>query len=123
MARRGLRWRGFSVQVEVPEAVASRIRRGSTSVADDRPGRLRLDDRPRELHVRPRDAKAALAFRDVAEEEGHRHALDTGWTGGDELAERVRSVSWYHTIELPDGRRTPGQFDHHELLPHYGLPT
>ena len=122
MARRGLRWRGFGIDVEVPDAVASRLRRRDAP-AVPAPGNLRLSDRPVELHVRRRDPEAALAFRKVAEDEGSRHAAQTGWTGDDELAKRVRAVSWYHTIDLPDGRRTPGQFDHRELLAHYGLPA
>jgi 2-polyprenyl-3-methyl-5-hydroxy-6-metoxy-1,4-benzoquinol methylase len=34
----------------------------------------------------------------------------------------VSTHSWYHTIEFPDGSATPGQFDHRDLVPHYGLP-
>ncbi len=30
---------------------------------------------------------------------------------------------WYHTIELPDGRTTPGDYDHRSYLRHYGFPT
>jgi tRNA (mo5U34)-methyltransferase len=40
-----------------------------------------------------------------------------------DLAGKVAAIGWYHTIELPGGIRTPGQFDHAELLPHYGLPA
>ena len=29
---------------------------------------------------------------------------------------------WYHTIELPDGRTTPGEYDHRRYLQHYGFP-
>lgn len=39
------------------------------------------------------------------------------------LREAVRSRYWYHTIELPGGIITPGEFDHRKLVPHYGLPT
>lgn len=39
-----------------------------------------------------------------------------------DLATRVRSTFWYHTIELPGGTVTPGLFDHRILLPEYGLP-
>ena len=38
------------------------------------------------------------------------------------LAEEVAGITWYHTIELAPGLRTPGQFDHQPLLPHYRLP-
>ncbi len=29
---------------------------------------------------------------------------------------------WYHTIELPDGTATPGEYDHQRYLHHYGFP-
>src|SRR5437588_1822567 len=123
MVRRGIRWRGYSVEVGVPDQVAARLRRGSPAPQPDRPGGLKLSGRPVELQVRRRDPEAALAFRKVAEDEGRQQAEQTGWTGDDELAKRVRDIPWYHTIDLPDGRRTPGQFDHRELLAHYGLPA
>jgi tRNA (mo5U34)-methyltransferase len=37
-------------------------------------------------------------------------------------AERISKVTWYHTIDLPGGVVTPGEFDHRPLVPHYGLP-
>lgn len=123
MGRRGIRWRGYTLEVGVPDHVAARLRGRPAAPDVERPGRLRLADRPVELHVRRRDPQAALAFRKVAEDQGRDQARQTGWTGDDALAARVREISWYHTIELPDGRRTPGQFDHRELLPHYGLPA
>jgi tRNA (mo5U34)-methyltransferase len=47
-------------------------------------------------------------------------------TGGGEearaLAARVAELTWYHTIELPNGIVTPGYFDHRDLLPRYNLP-
>ena len=39
-----------------------------------------------------------------------------------DLAARVASVEWYHTIELAPGVVTPGVFDHRPLLPLYQLP-
>jgi tRNA (mo5U34)-methyltransferase len=39
-----------------------------------------------------------------------------------DLAAEVAASGWYHTIELPNGVVTPGQFDHRSLVPHYGLP-
>lgn len=32
------------------------------------------------------------------------------------------AYDWYHSIDLPGGKRTRGMYDHHPLLPHYGLP-
>lgn len=42
--------------------------------------------------------------------------------GDDDLASKVRSVFWYHTLELPGGIVTDGIFDHRPLVPFYGLP-
>lgn len=30
---------------------------------------------------------------------------------------------WYHTIELPDGSLTPGEYDHRRYLHYYGFPN
>jgi tRNA (mo5U34)-methyltransferase len=86
------------------------------------PGRLVFRDPPPQPTLRRRDPHAALAFRDVAEEKG-REALDQlGSAGDDDLMQQVQQFSWYHTIELPGGVVTPGQFDHRELLARYGFP-
>jgi tRNA (mo5U34)-methyltransferase len=39
-----------------------------------------------------------------------------------QLAERVSAQSWYHTIELPGGVVTPGQFDTRGAVRHVPLP-
>ena len=39
-----------------------------------------------------------------------------------DLAAEVASRRWYHTIELPGGIVTPGQFDHRPVLDRYGFP-
>jgi hypothetical protein len=42
-----------------------------------------------------------------------------------DLAAKVRSVYWYHSIDLPiDGGvvRTPGEYDHSSYLTKYGFP-
>jgi tRNA (mo5U34)-methyltransferase len=70
-----------------------------------------------------RDTGEALRFRDIAEKKGREQATVRELTGDDELTKRVNSTTWYHTIDLPGGIRTPGQFDHRELLPRYGLPA
>lgn len=38
------------------------------------------------------------------------------------LAGEIAQTTWYHTIDLGGGLRTPGQFDHQPLLHHYRLP-
>jgi tRNA (mo5U34)-methyltransferase len=71
---------------------------------------------------KPRNVDAALQFRDVAEEKGREQATRTQLAGDDELTRKVNSTTWYHTIELPGGVTTPGQFDHRSVLARYGLP-
>src|SRR5438477_7326707 len=84
-----------------------------------RPGRLIFREPP-PLDVKRRDAAEALAFRDVAETKGREAAAHLTADDAD-LVDQARELSWYHTIELPGGVTTPGQFDHRELLPHYGF--
>jgi tRNA (mo5U34)-methyltransferase len=116
MPSRTLRWRGFSVQVQLPD----RTGRGGTD-ADAQPGRLVFRDPAPTPTVQQRDNTAALAFREVAESKGKEAAEHL--TGDDaDLLRQVREFSWYHTIELPGGIVTPGQFDHRGLLPRYGFP-
>jgi len=115
MPTRSFRWRGFGVDITLP----SRAARAPATA----PGGLRFAEAPLELSPRQRDPRAAVAFRDVAHEEGHHQAELRGVTGDDDLSRRVREISWYHTIELSNDLVTPGQFDHRKLVPHYGLPT
>jgi tRNA (mo5U34)-methyltransferase len=39
-----------------------------------------------------------------------------------ELLRRVSEIEWYHTIDLGNGIRTPGQFDHQPYLHEYPIP-
>jgi tRNA (mo5U34)-methyltransferase len=39
------------------------------------------------------------------------------------LADRVAELSWYHTIDLPGGIVTPGQFDTRGAVAHVPLPA
>jgi tRNA (mo5U34)-methyltransferase len=115
MPTRSFRWRGFGVAVTLPS-------RSGRARLDER-GRLRILDDVPPLAPRSREAAAAVAFRDVAHEQGRQQADRHGLRADDSLSGRVRDISWYHTIELPGGLVTPGQFDHRALVPHYGLPT
>ena len=125
MPRRSLGYRGFRVQVDVPARFDAAVRRlipGGRS-GDRRPmlefarsvPPLRLTD--------PRDA----VKRYVSDLRSTLQHVPAGWDGpppveGEDLAERVKKLVWYHTIELPGGVETPGFYDHRPLVPHYGLP-
>ncbi|HZT66402.1 MAG TPA: methyltransferase domain-containing protein [Acidimicrobiales bacterium] len=41
---------------------------------------------------------------------------------GPEQQDLLSGSDWYHTIELPDGRVTPGFFDHRSVVGRYQLP-
>jgi hypothetical protein len=118
---RSLSWRGFGVDIRVPERVAHLVRSRRSTPAQ--PGRIVFRDPPTQPTVRVRDLASALRFRDVAIARGREHAENQGWTEEGELADLIRSESWYHTIELPGGLTTPGQFDHRGLLSRYGFPA
>lgn len=123
MPTRSWEWRGFSLQLSIPGTAARHAGRASdaSGAEDGQAGRLIFRD-PITPEAKYRDPEKAIAFKQVAEEAGEQQAVQRGWTGDDELSQLIRSVSWYHTIELPNGAVTPGQFDHRALLPHYGLP-
>lgn len=77
------------------------------------------------LRLTPRDPEASLApYRyppPIAD-------LPFGVSADDaesiaKLKDLVHSRYWYHSIELPGGIVTSGEWDHRSLVPHYGLPT
>src|SRR4029077_10922141 len=39
------------------------------------------------------------------------------------IVDEIRGLSWYHTIDLGHGVRTPGFVDHRAQLPRYALPA
>jgi tRNA (mo5U34)-methyltransferase len=68
-------------------------------------------------------AGAAEASAGVANERFH--GVDQAPGAGarsEELRDRVASLSWYHTIELPGDVRTPGNFDTARELAHLPFP-
>lgn len=118
MATRSASWRGWGLSISAPDGLSSR--RGRRTVQH---GGLRFMDPPPEPRLRDRDVAAATAFIQAASDKGEEHAAAQGWSGDEAVSQTMRSVSWYHTIELPGGVVTPGQFDHRSLVPRYGLPA
>lgn len=125
-ARRTLRWKGYEVTVEVPENVAQRIRNLRKKAEDVQPQQdLEFMQPLPELHVQQRDPVRALDMIRLPE-----GMTDVSWapqmdevpSGSEALAAEVDQLAWYHTIELPGGVVTPGEWDHRPLVPHYGLP-
>jgi tRNA (mo5U34)-methyltransferase len=121
MPTRSVSYRNFGLSVTVPERVAAAARR-LRGAAQAETGLRYLDPVPA-VTVKDRDPAHSLDFRDIADEEGSRQQELVGPGGDDELSRQIKSQTWYHTIELPGGVVTPGQFDHRPLLPRYGLPA
>jgi tRNA (mo5U34)-methyltransferase len=126
---RTVRVGGFRLTLEVPHRVSHAVRRAQARVA---PGRLPAQEATGRLLVRPapevpferRDLDDGFSF--IRRRLDHRaQLLPAPAEGEDAAAELARLVAgrpWYHTIELPHGIVTPGEYDHRALVPHYGIP-
>jgi tRNA (mo5U34)-methyltransferase len=114
--KRSLKYRGFGVTVEVPDAVGGAIRKVAPRPAPPVEKLIVSAPPPIEIDARSRQMAFMRAF---AAEAAAESPPATNGNGADEIA----AQGWYHTIELPDGVVTPGRFDHRQLLPHYGLPA
>lgn len=64
----------------------------------------------------PREHSAAPEDFWQAAERFHQRAEALGYTD-------IRNYFWYHTVELPDGLVTPGQYDFREALPAFPFPA
>ena len=116
MPRRSLRLGGYALTVEVPPGFGGPVLRRVRGRRNNGPVEtpiLTLIDPPPTINLRQRDVKKAVApWRHTPEE----ISADAS------LAERVASRYWYHSIDLGNGVVTKGEYDHRELVPHYGLP-
>jgi len=119
VATRRLRIGGYAVAVEIPDGAARAIRRvvprRRQPPAEDgqSKGAVHLVDPPA-LQLEPRDPSRALDFfRLPPGQEPHAWAprLKPSPRADPALAAEVAKLSWYHTIELPDGTTTPGYAD------------
>lgn len=119
MPRHTLSGRGFSLSVEVPGGLAAGLRRRLRRGARSRPADPLLTwvEPPPALELHERDPVAAVAPWRLRPGSRPPAGPDAP------LEEQVRSRYWYHTIELPGGIVTPGEFDHRRLVAGYGLPA
>lgn len=117
MPSRSVTWRGYSLQLTTPPRKTSAHDKGAQV------GSLIFKNPPPQPKFHRRSIEKALAFRNVAADKGREQADIRGIVGDDDLSRKVRSIAWYHTIELPGGIVTPGQFDHRELVQNYGFPA
>ena len=127
-----MRLGGFRLTLEVPPRVAHAARRvldragrSRRPVADEPRGRLVV--RPVDpVPFEPRDVDDGFSFIRRRLELRAQHpepAPADGDAGPEALARLVAGRPWYHTIELPHGIVTPGEYDHRALVPHYGIPA
>ncbi len=152
MSVRRFAWRGFGLELEVPDALGRRVaalarrvgpgsrRPGPGSDPAPGPGG-RAPVAPPQVEapssaVRPvrRDPQRALDFLRARALAGDGRApspeLEAFMARERErqetatsLADRVAARTWYHTIELPGGIVTPGAHDHRGLPEQIGLPA
>jgi len=134
VARRTWRLGAAAVTVDIPAQWVAPVRRLVGQREDKEGGaadfgRLVLrDDLPR-LEVHRPDVDESMRFwRDAfgsSTTAAHREQRggQAQRVAQSELQDRVDSVVWYQTIELPEGVVTAGVFDHRPLVPHYGLPA
>jgi tRNA (mo5U34)-methyltransferase len=102
-------------KVRTARSLAGRVRAGSSYSEST----LTLGEVPA---VSPRLRDPQAAAREFGEFcAGYGSMDDEAWESAS-LEDKVASVLWYHTIELPGGLVTRGLLDHRPLLPHYGLP-
>jgi len=125
---RALRWRGFGITLEIPEPVARRMRRlrrrPSTADTQSSLGVEIIEPLPT-VHPTKRDPVQAIDMirvRPGQEPPSWAPKMADVPPGQEELAKKVQETTWYHTIELPGGVVTPGEYDHRPLVRHYGLP-
>lgn len=113
MTKRSVRYRGFGLEIELPERIAyARRRREPAGVVQD--GELVIGTPPSiELDRREREQDFARTFADDPARE---------WQSSKGNGDEVSAHTWYHTIEFPDGSITNGMYDHRELVAHYGFP-
>ncbi|MHB1784807.1 MAG: class I SAM-dependent methyltransferase [Acidimicrobiales bacterium] len=133
MPSRKLEVGGFAVTVDIPEGVAKRVRQavsrvkpGIMDTADSSSAPVYADALPT-LRVTRRDPARSLDFfRPDPNLIDTRTALYPSYVvpvaEKSDLAAEVARSGWYHTIELPGGIVTPGQFDHRPLVARYGFP-
>jgi tRNA (mo5U34)-methyltransferase len=113
MPKLSFSFRGFGATVEVPERVASAMRKVIRKPDEPYQRLVFADPPPVHLEDREHEKRFAREFVD-----------DVAPTFATAAAEKgqIDAHPWYHTIEFPDGTVTPGRFDHRDVLPRLGIP-
>jgi tRNA (mo5U34)-methyltransferase len=127
MPKRSLKWRGFGVEIEVPDRAAGALRRvmprAKTETSERAKGILDFPASIPPLRLQRREETVERYIAGLREASPwYPNAWDPP-AEGEDLAAKVNRQIWYHTVELPGGVTTPGYYDHRPLVPHYGLPA
>jgi tRNA (mo5U34)-methyltransferase len=111
MPARSLKWGDFRLTIAIPERLGRLIRRAVPRRSRGQGHQELVIQQPPSVRIEPRDPERALAFMPPeARSSSNSHPHD------------IADHTWYHTIELPNGDVTPGEYDHRRLVPFYGLP-
>lgn len=120
MGRKTWRFGDFSLTVEVPQRLSrltGRLRHQRDHLP---PGGLLVSKEIPEIDIERRDPEASVEY--FREQNPDTEGASAETTDEDDLASRIQSFDWYHTIELPGGVVTEGVYDHRPLVPYYALP-
>ncbi|MDQ6910196.1 MAG: class I SAM-dependent methyltransferase [Actinomycetota bacterium] len=125
MASLTIQTKRLSIKADVPPRLASglrRLRNGHLRSARPEQDGTKLEFGPTPvLRLARREVEATVDLFRVVRPPDSSPGGESG-AGAPTLADRVSSLWWYHTIELPEGVVTPGSYDHRRLVPHYGIP-
>lgn len=117
----------LSISVDMPKALVAPLikikrafRPARQTLGRVTADQLSLSHKIPKLHLQKRDLSQFLPFFQSFHDAGSN--APTSSLSSD-LARQIAGISWYHTIELPDGHVTPGIFDHRKLVPNYGIPA
>jgi tRNA (mo5U34)-methyltransferase len=121
MATKRFGYRGFGVALEVPDRL---FRRPPSRKAKEREamGPLEIGAPLPPLMIDHRLSDIPEILAEIAPE-GHLAWEPLKEEPDLDLAELVRKIGWYHTIDLPGGIVTPGLYDQRLLVQHYDLPS
>jgi tRNA (mo5U34)-methyltransferase len=114
MPKKTWRWRGFEISVPLRTRPAPDPRGLSSEelIQDGPTPDLRTVSRQKNVE---KFDEGISELRSYADARPAREAAAS-------LADRVRAMYWYHTIELPGGVVTGGMNDHRALVRSYGIP-
>ncbi len=121
-ARRTWNRGDFSVTVQVPRSIVSFGRRLRGRSAEEFTPALDFASELPQLELIDRDIDQTLSWFVSDEQVQNKPRHHAGPEAG-ELAEKVANNHWYHSIELPGGIVTPGEYDHRPLVPRYHIPA